>query len=398
MMSRTDYADQKHWSRFVGSICCHSSINISLALFALFFAASPIASPLRGQDNKSSDIKFSGDFRLRYENTTNLAPASLEDRNREVVRFRAGVTKEVNELLKFGVRLATGSSNDPNTADITLGSFVNDLEVSLDRAYVELKYEDLFITGGKFGNPFRTTDLVWDGDVNPQGAALSYTFSGSEQITPKVSGIYSVIDEHSGTLIPDSWMWGGQTEFSIHASPDWNLTLAGAFYDYKIRSLSNADAGDTRSNYLVSDSTGKALGYVSDFDLLDAIAIIEYRGLGERYPIRFSGDYVKNLGANVSEDKGFMLDLYVGRASKKDDLRFQYGYSQTETDAVLAAFSNDNTTIATNYIQHTLAIDYVVLGSTTLNLTWYLYKNKLQIGPESDDFLSRLRLNAVVKF
>jgi hypothetical protein len=193
-------------------MCSSRPIDILLALLALFVVASPVVSRVQGQDNKSSDIKFFGDFRLRYENTTNLDPASLEDRNREVVRFRAGVTKEVNELLKFGARLATGSSGDPNTADVTLGSFVNDLEVSLDRAYVELKYEDLFITGGKFGNPFRTTDLVWDGDVNPQGAALSYTFSGSEQITPKITGIYSVIDEHSETLIPDSWMWGGQTE------------------------------------------------------------------------------------------------------------------------------------------------------------------------------------------
>jgi hypothetical protein len=132
--------------------------------------------------------------------------------------------------------------------------------------------------------------------------------------------------------------------------------------------------------------------------LLDAIAIIEYRGLGERYPIRFVGDYVKNLGAEVNEDQGFMLDLFIGRASKKNDLRFQYGYAQTETDAVLAAFSNDNTTIATNYIQHTLAIDYVVLGNTTLNLTWYLHKDKLHVGSGSNDFLSRLRLNAVVKF
>ena len=107
---------------------------------------------------------------------------------------------------------------------------------------------------------------------------------------------------------------------------------------------------------------------------------------------------MKNLGAEVDEDQGFMLDLFIGRASKKNDMRFRYGYSQTETDAVLAAFSNDNTTIATNYIQHTLTIDYVALKNTTFNLTWYLHRrNKLE-PTDSNEFISRLRLNAVVKF
>jgi hypothetical protein len=160
-------------------------------------------------------------------------------------------------------------------------------------------------------------------------------------------------------------------------------------------SLSNADAGDTRSNNITSDGAA----YISDFDLFDAIATVEYRGFSERYPIRFVGDYVKNLGAAGSDDSGFMLDLFVGRASEKHDLRFRYGYSETETDAVLAAFSNDNTTIATNYKQHTVTIDYVAVENTTLNLTWYLHrKNQLLSPDDSNDYVSRLRLNVVVKF
>jgi len=397
-MDKIDYSDQAYYTRLVRRMSCCRPISIVVATVAVFVAASPFVSQVQGQTDEPSDLKFFGDFRLRYENTTNLEPGSLDDRNREVVRFRAGVAKKVNGLLSFGARLATGSSGDPNTADITLGSFVDDLEVSLDRVYLELRHEDIFLTGGKFANPFLKTDLVWDGDVNPQGVAASYTFSGSGQIIPKLTGMYSVVDENARTLIPDSWMWGGQTEFSVHPSPDLSFTLAGAFYDYKIRNLSNADAGDTRSNNIISDSTGTATAYISDFDLLDAIAIVEYRGLGERYPIRFVGNYVKNLGAEVNEDQGFMVDLFVGRTSKKNDLRFQYGYSQSETDAVLAAFSNDNTTIATNYMQHTLAIDYVPLGNTTLNLTWYLYKDKSALGPGANKFLSRLRVNTMVRF
>ena len=115
-------------------------------------------------------------------------------------------------------------------------------------------------------------------------------------------------------------------------------------------SLGNADGGDIRSNYLNLDESG----YVSNFDLVDGIAVIQYQGPNERYPVRLSGNFVKNLGAASDEEVGFSLDFFVGRASQKDDLRFRYGYSEAETDAVLAPFSNDNTTIATNYEQHTL--------------------------------------------
>lgn len=369
------------------------------------------ASPVRGQSNGASGaseevssaeevspaaraVNFSGDFRLRYENTANVEPGTplFEARHREVVRFRAGATIQINDLIQFGGRMATGSQDDPNTADVTLGNFVDDLDVSLDRLYIALKHQDLFISGGKFANPFRRTALVWDGDVNPQGVAGSYTFAGSGPISAKFIGMYAIIDEHSGSATPDSDMGGAQVELSMQSASDWSLTLAGGYFNYRISSLSNADAGDTRSNNINSDGTA----YISDFNLLDVIAVVDYGGLG--YPIRFVGDYVKNLGAEVDEDQGFMLDLFVGRASQTKDVRFRYGYAELETDGVLAAFSNDNTTLATNYVQHTLTLDYVVLDHTTLNVTWYYYRRKDVPAGVDNEYISRLRLNAVVTF
>jgi hypothetical protein len=81
-------------------------------------------------------------------------------------------------------------------------------------------------------------------------------------------------------------------------------------------------------------------------------------------------------------------------------LRFQYGYAKVETDAVLAAFSHDNTTIATNYEQHTLGIDYVAVENTTLNVTLYFYRRD-QFTPApgvENEFFTRLRVNALVGF
>jgi len=369
------------------------SMGVGLLLYLMLFVAT---SSLWAQDNA---LNFSGDFRLRFEMTTKQQPTSnptiLNPRYREVVRFRLGMNKQINDYIKFGSRLATGSADDPNTADVTLGDFVNDLTVSLDKLYMEVLYKNLFLTGGKFGNPFLGTDLVWDGDVNPQGVAGSITLPGSEQIMPKFTGIYYVVDEQ--TINPDSYMWGGQARLSIRPNPDWSLTVAGGYYDYTIKSLTDADAGDTRSNYLTFDADSNLI-YLSDFNLIDVIAIIEYPGMSERFPLKIVANFVKNNGAKANEDQAFAVDFFLGKASKKNDFRFQYGYAKSETDAVLAAFSHDNTTIATNYEQHTIAIDFVPLEKTTLNLTYYYYRYN-KVDPSVDnDYLSRLRLNAILAF
>ena len=344
--------------------------------------------------NKIKDrLSLSGDVRLRYEYTDNQD--ELEERHREVLRGRFNAAFRVTDALTAGMRLATGSADDPNTEDVTLGNFDDDFDVNLTRLYLNLKHRDLFLTGGKFENPFVATELVWDGDVNPQGVAGSYTFSKLKYVTPRLTPIYFIVDEQSAG--PDSDMLGGQVSAKIATPAPWSVTLAGAYYDYHISSLSHAGAGDFGSNNLNATGTG----YLSDFDLLDAVAVVDYRGFGERYALRLVGDYVKNYGAVVDEDQGYSVDLFVGQASKRGDYRFRYGYSVAETDAVLAAFSHDNTTFPTNYRQHTLSADYVIRDNTFLNLTWYLYRrDELGTTPEtdSDDYVSRLRVNVLLAF
>ena len=375
---------------------CHSFRTLWAAAALIVFVL-----PVHGQTNNPFGLDFSGDFRLRYERTTRQEPdgrtqALSNPANKEVVRFRVGFKKSVNGLFLFGARFGTGSPDNPKTTDITLGEFVNDLTVSLDRVYLEMKYKNLFLTGGKFPNPLLSTEIMWDADVNPQGVAASFAVPGLGPVAPKIIGIYSVVDEQ--TIYPDSDMRGGQMQLSIRPSTNLGLTLAGAYYNYRVKSLVNAGSGDIRTNYLNASKTA----YLSDYDLVDAIAVLEYRGFGNPYTLRLVGDYIKNIGANVREDTGFSVDCYLGQVAKKNDLRFLYGYSMVETDAVLAAFSHDNTTIPTNYEQHSLAVDYVVVENTILNLTMYVYrKHDFETATSAalaNKYFTRLRLNVVVMF
>lgn len=362
-------------------------------LVAVFGLAVPAGAQTSDQA-PAQPWKFSGDFRFRFERTGDQEPTPdpliLDPRYRYVVRLRAGASKQFGNLTSFGVRVATGSRGDPNSTDITLGDFADRLELSVDRAYLELKPGGAFVTAGKFANPFMSTELVWDGDVNPQGVAASYALKGSHRLTPKLIGLFYVVDEQ--TINPDSYMAGVQGQLTFRPSQSWSLALAGAYYAYNIKSLRNADSGDTRSNRLNADRTR----YLSDFDLLDGVLTLNHRGFGGRFPVSFVADFVKNLGAD-DQNTGFGFDLFVGRASARGDLRFRYGYAEAGTDAVLAAFSHDNTTLATNYKQHTLTFDYQVLEAVQLNATWYLY-HTLRQASATDAWVDRLRLNALVSW
>jgi hypothetical protein len=343
---------------------------------------------------------IAGDFRLRYEDTTkqepNTALGRLDPRHRAVIRFRGGVTRKINSQLDFGVRIATGARGDPNTTDITLGDFVDKFEISLDRVYLGWAYKGVNLYGGKFINPFVRTELVWDDDVSSQGFGGTFALTKSKRIIPSFATVYSIVDEQ--TTNPDSYMAGGQMQLKVQTSKVWNLTVAGGYFDYTIKSLTHADGGDILSNRLNATRTN----YLADFNLIDAVGIFDYLGAGARWPVRLSGNWVKNVRAADGDNKGLWLETTVGRASVKKDTRYRYGFAKAETDAFLAAFSNDNTTFATNYLQHTLAVDYVASPNAIFNATWYIYRRN-QSDPVAGidpgrSFLSRLRLNATVSF
>ncbi|HTH64409.1 MAG TPA: putative porin [Gemmatimonadales bacterium] len=338
----------------------------------------------------TSGLRFSGDFRVRYENTSQGNGALST--SKEVVRLRAGITYAVHQDVMVRARLATGSGNDPNSTDVALSNFVNDLEMSLDIAAVEVSRRHWGAVGGKFTNPFfAPTELVWDGDVNPQGAGARVMVGKPSGITGTLTGLYFIVDQQTGGLGSDM----GGAQLTLRAAPDsiWRLAAAAAYYDYRLRSLVSADAGDIRTNRLAPGGAR----YFSDFDLVDMVATVEHLGLGERWPLRLVGDYVKNRGA-ADLDAGWQADLYVGRAQRPRDWRWRYGYAVVETDAVLAAFSHDNTTIATNTETHTLAVDALPINGLLLNATWYLYRPHVAQAGAPREFQHRLRLNATITF
>lgn len=106
-------------------------------------------------ENKSAKpaerFNIYGDARFRYE--ANSAFASQKARHREVLRARIGAEYKLNDYFSSGARLVTGSLDDPNASDETIGNFNDNFEASFDLAYLTFNYNKLRLDVGKFQNP-----------------------------------------------------------------------------------------------------------------------------------------------------------------------------------------------------------------------------------------------------
>ncbi|TWT21454.1 hypothetical protein FQY83_08930 [Luteimonas marina] len=337
-------------------------------------------------------LKITGDLRLRSQH--DRSDSDARDRTSGQIRARLGATYAINDRVTVGGRLVTGDSDDPNSSDVQLSNWADDLGVSLDLAYAQLKFGDLTVYGGKFPQPFARTDLVWDGDVNPQGLATTYKHGLAGGGALRANALFFVVDERAAGS--DSTMGGLQLGYDSPTYGGFKYDISGAYYHYSLGSLNGADSGDWRTNRLNPDGT-----FMSKFELANLLVGATWQGSDEKWPVRVVGDYVKNLGAIDKEDTGFGVDVSVGRASKPGDWRFTYGYSQTDVDAVLSAFSHDNIGIATNYKLHALTVDYTPMPKTAISAIWYHYKpnDPAYAGSnQPNDWLDRIRLFFLMNF
>lgn len=349
-------------------------------------APSPPAAAFPAAAVEAPRLQVSGDLRLRAQSD------HFDDTDQLSGQFRGrlAATYAINDRVTIGGRLATGDPDNPRSTDVQLSNWNDDLEVSLDMAYARIDLGNLQLYAGKFPQPFVRTDLVWDGDVNPQGAAASYRLPTGGGGAVRATGLFFPVDVGAGRS--DSTMAGLQLGYDSAGRSGFGYAVSGGYYDY---SLGQPAARHLRSNRV--DASG---AYLSDYRLLNLTALLEWQGANEAWPVRVVGDYVRNLGAIDDQDTGYELTASVGRASP-GHWRLSYGYARTDVDAVLAAFSHDNISIATNYRLHTMSVDYGLTPNTSIGGIWYRFRpdNPAFTGSAvASEWIDRMRLFYLVTF
>ncbi|MHB1216271.1 MAG: putative porin [Thiobacillus sp.] len=335
-------------------------------------------------------LKWEGDIRLRFQDDlyangndtpNNFAGAGVnfnnttEDRERVRVRARLGLLAKVTDRVSAGFRITTGNTSDPVSTNQTLGTTFNKYSLVLDRAYAKVApWEWLSVSGGRIPNPFFSTDLVWDDDVNFEGVAASFTpwTRESRDWKPFVTaGAFPLeeVESSKTTLARDKWLYAAQVGLNWRAGPDTRWRFGLAYYDYRnttgIRNpVLQPNAYDAtvpgyhqKGNSLFDISVGGTgtWALAADYKLANLTAMVDLAQFEPMHVI-LTGDMVKNMGYDNAEVQsrmgagyqartlGWNAKLTVGipKVDKKGDWQAFLGYRNLQRDATLDAFTDSD--------------------------------------------------------
>jgi len=267
---------------------------------------------------------------------------TLHDRSSQLaIRARINLDAKISDSVIAHVRLASGRNNSPVSTTQTLGGGLSKKDIWLDRAYIDLKPRR-WLTGsvGRMPNPFvdeiegvRLTDLVYDTDLNLDGAAIKANYpiwpergirlrgaAGAFLLDYRDNNFPSTSTEKAPTKT--KWMFGGQ------ATIDWDMErvdwrFSAGFYQFQYdRGLLSApcpiylgvkdcSTDFTRPAFMqkgntlffirniTDDPTGENaapqyVGLTFDYDVLDLSSSVDVRLANERHLV-LVGSYARNL-------------------------------------------------------------------------------------------------------
>jgi len=378
-----------------------------------------------------SALKINGDFRGRYEGFFVDEPGFV-DRNRFRYRARIGVTAIMADNFEVGLRLGSGDLDagigtgiDPLSQNQTLQNNASKKGVFIDLAYgkwTPINGDDwlLSTTIGKMENPYSFTDLTFDADYTPEGAAIQVARNLGERHTIKLNSGAFILDEISSST-QDPFMFGVQAAFES----DWNqekhnlLTSLGISYlaivnpeQLSNAAVPNGNVGNTRNaaGNLVYDYTPIVVDASATY-FLDSFPMYPKSG---KFPITVAGEYIYNDGASGSatDNDGWTAGVKFGKASKRGTWEFSYNYKWLGADAWWeevvdsdsgayygTAYPNSGQGAGyrsgTNVKGHVLKVAYAPFNTITLSMKAFLME-RVDVPDNSE--ATRLQVDAQWKF
>lgn len=337
----------------------------------------------------AAKTQIKGDVRLRQENIDVQGEPDNGgvDKNRQRIRARLGAYSEINPQVDAGIRIATGSSNDARSTNQDLNGYFTKKSLWLDLAYIDYHpdaIENLHIIGGKMNQPWvNMGDVIWDGDINPEGLALTYKLplGGKTELFGSV-GHYTLEDNVDGEGVEfknDLRLYAGQLGAKFAATDNLKFTLGGSVYGYD---------NDTESDALAVNGNT-----TTEFRLYEGFGQIDIGGLP--MPLSLYGQYVVNDESTDGQDTAWLAGLKTGFYGVKLD----YNYRDVQRNAVVGAFTDSDFALGTTGSRgHKIKLGYDIDKNFSIGATYFMANADYVTDARRDADADVLQLDAEVKF
>ncbi|MCW0921570.1 putative porin [Pseudomonas sp. RG1] len=355
-------------------------------------------------------LNNNGPYDVNPNSSTSLPPLlnTREDReNLFRLRARLGMKAVISEEWTAGIRIGTGSDDNPVSTTQNLGGGFAKKDIWLDQGYLTWKpMDELTLTGGRFANPFMSTDMLYSNDLNFDGVAAIFDHKLNRDW-----GVFGTVGAFPVDYTNDTsssngfdkeesdnkWLYGAQlgAKWAINS----NNRLKGALAYYRFDDIQGqrsspcepwagapgCDSDGTRaafmqkgnSVFLLRDITPNPLnpsatpqpqfvGLASEFNLLD-LNVVWDADLPQDFKLRSQGNYIHNLsydegdmrkrsagqivnnldssGEIESGANAWMVQFTLGNAldlTRKGDWNLFAGYKYIQPDALPDGFNDSS--------------------------------------------------------
>ncbi|MGP6459400.1 putative porin [Pseudomonas parakoreensis] len=355
-------------------------------------------------------LNNNGPYDVNPNSSTNLPPLlnTREDRTNQFrLRARLGMKAVISPEWTAGIRIGTGSDNNPVSTTQNLGGGFAKKDIWLDQGYLNWKPTDeLTLTGGRFANPFMSTDMLYSNDLNFDGVAAIFdhklnrdwgVFGTVGAFPVDYTNDTSTSNGFDKEESDNKWLYGAQlgAQWAINS----NNRLKGALAYYRFDDIqgqrsspcapwAGAPGCDTdgsraafmqkgNSVFLLRDITPNPanptttpqpqfVGLASEFNLLD-LNVVWDADLPQDFKLRSQGNYIHNLGydegdmrkrsegqivnnlnSNGEIESGanaWMVQFTLGNAldlKKQGDWNLFAGYKYIQPDALPDGFNDSS--------------------------------------------------------
>lgn len=343
-------------------------------------------------------IKLKGDLRLRYQSDDTDLASGTNPNDRYRYRYRLGVEGQVTDTVTVGARFASGG-DDPRSTNETLDDSFETKDTRLDYAFVEWKAADWAqVVGGKFKRKkylWNPTNLLWDGDINPEGVSIHLENSFDNGWTAYGNAGHWILDEFSSSNDDPSMTYaqvGGKFKRS-----NFFGNAVGSVYRF------SHIEGELQAKGLGEHSAGgNTLNIAGEYEFdYDAWAFSGELGMKDVFMpgkiVAVFVDYVKN--SDSDEDTGYAVGAKLGDPKVKGQHHWQikYIYADLEEDAWLDIFpDSDCLGGATGLTSHKISFKYGLSKNIHFAVDYYDSENE-QTGNLGDEERI-LQLDTVFKF